>query len=85
MQGLEGLVDRVVLELSLPEQWAERELLADLPAGIELAAGIVDVKDPGVQSAQELCQLAEQLMRVLPPHRLLLCPSLCKTGENEQA
>jgi methionine synthase II (cobalamin-independent) len=41
----------------------------------ELAAGIVDVKDPRVQSAQEVCQLAEQLMRLVPPDRLLLCPS----------
>ena len=79
IQGLDGVVDRVVLELSLPEQWAERELLADLPASMELAAGIVDVKDPRVQSAQEVCLLAEQLMRVLPPDRLLLCPS-CGLG-----
>ena len=74
-----GIVDRVVLELSLPEQWAERHLLAETPARLEIAAGIVDVKDPRVQTVAELCQLAEQLLTVVPAARLLLCPS-CGLG-----
>ena len=74
-----GIVDRVVLELSLPEQWAERHLLAETPARLEIAAGIVDVKDPRVQTVAELCHLAEQLLTVVPADRLLLCPS-CGLG-----
>jgi 5-methyltetrahydropteroyltriglutamate--homocysteine methyltransferase len=79
IQALGGIVDRVVLELSLPEQWAERHLLAEIPSQIEIAAGIVDVKDPRVQTAAELGGLAEQLLTVVPSARLLLCPS-CGLG-----
>jgi methionine synthase II (cobalamin-independent) len=79
IQALGGVVDRVVLELSLPEQWAERHLLAETPAQLEIAAGIVDVKDPRVQMAAELCRYAEQLLTVVPADRLLLCPS-CSLG-----
>ena len=74
-----GIVDRGVLELSLPEQWAERHLLAETPPQLEIAAGIVDVKDPRVQTVAELCQLAAQLLTVVPAARLLLCPS-CGLG-----
>jgi methionine synthase II (cobalamin-independent) len=79
IQALGGVVDRVVLELSLPEQWAERHLLAEIPAQLEIAAGIVDVKDPRVQMAAELSRYAEQLLTVVPADRLLLCPS-CSLG-----
>jgi methionine synthase II (cobalamin-independent) len=79
LRGLAGIVDRVVLELSLPEQWAERELLAELPTSMEIAAGIVDVKSPRVQTADELVRMAEALLRVVPAERLLLCPS-CGLG-----
>jgi 5-methyltetrahydropteroyltriglutamate--homocysteine methyltransferase len=79
IQALGGTVDRVVLELSLPEQWAERQLLAETPARLEIAAGIVDVKEPRVQTVAELSQLAEQLLTVVPAARLLLCPS-CGLG-----
>jgi 5-methyltetrahydropteroyltriglutamate--homocysteine methyltransferase len=74
-----GIVDRVVLELALPEQWAERHLLAETPLQLEIAAGIVDVKDPRVQTTAELRHLAEQLLAVVPAARLLLCPS-CGLG-----
>jgi len=46
---------------------------------LEIAAGIVDVKDPRVQTAAELRHLAEQLLTVVPAARLLLCPS-CGLG-----
>jgi methionine synthase II (cobalamin-independent) len=39
----------------------------------------LDVKDPRVQSAQEVTQLAEHVLRVLPADRLVLCPS-CGLG-----
>jgi methionine synthase II (cobalamin-independent) len=41
---------------------------------LEIAAGIVDVKDPRVQTVAELCHLAEQLLTVVPAARLLPCP-----------
>src|SRR5260221_11202435 len=79
IQALGGIVDRVVLELSLPEQWAERHLLAEIPSQIEIAAGVVDVKDPRGQTTGERGGLAEQLLTVVPPARALLCPS-CGLG-----
>jgi hypothetical protein len=45
--------------LSLPEQWAERELLADLRASIELDAGIVDVRR--VEGVSETCLLTTSI------------------------
>ena len=50
-----------------------------LRTSLEIAAGIVDVKDPRVQTVAELCELAGQLLTVVPAARLLLCPS-CGLG-----
>ena len=61
------------------QQWAERHLLAEIPTQLEIAAGVVDVKDPRVQAAAELGRFAEQLLTVAPADRLLLCPS-CGLG-----
>ena len=68
-----------MLELSLPEQWAERERLAELDPRLELAAGIVDVKSPHVQTPDELRPHLEALLRIVPAERLLVCPS-CGLG-----
>ena len=68
-------IDLVVLELSLPEQWADRRLLRDIDERMEIAAGIVDVKSSRVQTVDELAFMTEDLLGVLPPERLLLCPS----------
>ena len=54
-------------------------LLAEIPAQLEIAAGIVDVKDPRVQTAAELGRFVEQLLTVVPAGRLLLSPS-CGLG-----
>jgi 5-methyltetrahydropteroyltriglutamate--homocysteine methyltransferase len=75
IQALAGIVDRVVLEFSLPEQWAQRELLREIPEAIAVAAGIVDVKEPRIETAAEIRQKAEELLRYVPMERLLLCPS----------
>jgi methionine synthase II (cobalamin-independent) len=75
IQALDGFVDRVVLEFSLPEQWAERALLAEIPASIEVAAGIVDVKSPVAESPEELVEKIKQLLAYIPANRLLICPS----------
>ena len=75
IQALDGIVERVVLEFSLPEQWAERELLAEIPASIEVAAGIVDVKSPTVESPEEIVEKIRELLPYVPANRLLICPS----------
>ena len=75
IKQLDGVVDRVVLELSLPEQWEQRELLSEIPASIEIAAGIVDVKSPVVEAQSDLRAKITELMRFVPAERLLICPS----------
>lgn len=79
IQALDGVIDRVVLEFSLAEQWAERRLLAQLPASMEIAVGIVDVKSPDVESCADLVRKIHALLEFVPPARLLICPS-CGLG-----
>jgi methionine synthase II (cobalamin-independent) len=75
VQHLTGRIDRVVLELSPPEQWSDRHLLSDVDGSLEIVAGIVDVKGSRNQTLDELAFITEDLLHVLPPERLLLCPS----------
>jgi len=79
LQQLGGVVDRVVLELSLAEQWADRALLLEVADSIEIAAGLVDVKSPHVQTVDDLARMTEELLHVVPAARLLLAPS-CGLG-----
>jgi 5-methyltetrahydropteroyltriglutamate--homocysteine methyltransferase len=79
LRRIGDVVDRVVLELSLPEQWRERELLLEVDPRMEIAAGIVDVKSPRIQTADELARMCEQLLELVAERRLLLCPS-CGLG-----
>lgn len=79
IKQLDGVIDRVVLEFSLPEQWAERALLAELPAGMEVAAGIVDVKSPTIETSESLVARIEELLHYVSAERLLICPS-CGLG-----
>ncbi len=66
LRRLGGLVDCLVLELSLPEQWADRHILRELPPHLELAAGIVGVKAASIQAPDELAWAAEDLLRLMP-------------------
>lgn len=75
IQALDGVIDRVVLEFSLPEQWADRALLAQIPASIEVAAGIIDVKSSRVESVAEIQSKIAELLHFVPAERLLICPS----------
>lgn len=75
IQALDGVIDRVVLEFSLPEQWADRALLAQIPASIEIAAGIIDVKSPRFETVAEVQAKIKELLRFVPAERLLICPS----------
>jgi methionine synthase II (cobalamin-independent) len=77
-QALEGQVDRVHVECSYAGQWAEHALLAEIPASMEVIAGIADVKaEP--QSAGELHGRINALLGVLPAERLLVSSS-CGCG-----
>lgn len=75
IQALHGVIDRVVLEFSLPEQWAERALLAQIPPSIEVAVGIIDVKSPTTETVAALHVKIAELLRYVPAERLLICPS----------
>jgi 5-methyltetrahydropteroyltriglutamate--homocysteine methyltransferase len=84
IQALDGVIDRVVLEFSLPEQWAERVLLREIPDSIEIAAGIVDVKNPRIETADEIGARIGELISYVPAQRLLICPS-CGLGRRNTA
>lgn len=79
IQDLEGIIDRVVLEFSLPEQWAERKLLAEIPNSMEVAVGIVNVKSPIIETVDEIEAQIGELLQYISAHRLLICPS-CGLG-----
>jgi len=82
LQGLAGVIDRVVIEFSLPEQWEDRALLAEIPAPMEIAAGIVDVKSPAIESVDTLRTKIQDLLAHVPAERLLICPS-CGFGRRD--
>ena len=78
IQALEGRIDRVHLECSYAGQWDEHALLAEVPASIEVIAGIADVKSKP-QSVSALRSKIDQLRQVLPDDRLLVSSS-CGCG-----
>ena len=84
IQALDGVIDRVVLEFSLPEQWAERALLTQIPNSIEVAAGIIDVKSPVIETVADVVAKIQELLRYVPAERLLICPS-CGLGRRDLA
>ncbi|MCE7982266.1 MAG: hypothetical protein DYG89_13805 [Caldilinea sp. CFX5] len=84
IQALAGVIDRVVLEFSLPEQWAERALLAQIPQSMEVAVGIIDVKSPIVETPAAVVAKIQELLSYVPAARLLICPS-CGLGRRDTA
>jgi 5-methyltetrahydropteroyltriglutamate--homocysteine methyltransferase len=85
LRQLDGHIDRVHLECSYAGQWAERQLLAQVPPSIEIIAGIADVKGE-VQSVDELRAKIEAVAKVIPPERLLVSSSCgCGRCTPEQA
>jgi 5-methyltetrahydropteroyltriglutamate--homocysteine methyltransferase len=79
IQALAGRIDRVHLECSHPGQWAEIELLNEIPESMEVIAGIADVKSVTPASEAELRERIAALLRVLPAERLLVSSS-CGCG-----
>ncbi len=84
IQALDGVVDRVVLEFSLPEQWAERALLTQIPQSMEVAVGVIDVKSPDIETPAAVVAKIQELLHYVPAERLLICPS-CGLGRRETA
>lgn len=84
IQALDGVIDRLVLEFSLPEQWAERALLAQVPQRMEVAVGIIDVKSPVIETVAEVEAKIHELLSYVPAERLLICPS-CGLGRRNPA
>jgi 5-methyltetrahydropteroyltriglutamate--homocysteine methyltransferase len=66
-------VDGLILEMA-NSNYQTLEALAELPAGKLLAAGVLDVLDPRVETAAELRGRIERLLRQVPPERLWLAP-----------
>ena len=78
IQQLDGVVDRVHVECSYSGQWEEHGLLAELPEGMQIIAGIADVKSKPAP-VTELREKIERLVDVIPPERLLVSTS-CGVG-----
>lgn len=78
VKELAGEIDRVHLECSYAAQWAERELLAEIPQEIEVIAGIADVKRKP-DSPEALAERAAEIARIVPEERLWLSSS-CGCG-----
>ncbi len=74
VQRLRGVVDKVHLECSHPGQWADRACLRDVPKGLEVIAGIVDVKGP-VETTDSIEGRIKELLHFVEPERLWLAPS----------
>jgi len=78
LQALDGRIDRALIECSYSGQWDDRALLADVPDGIEIVAGIGDVKSPPADRHHYRRQI-DQLLAVVPAERLLVSTS-CGCG-----
>jgi methionine synthase II (cobalamin-independent) len=78
IQALDGRIDRALVECAHVGQWREHSLLADIPDGMEVVAGIADVKS-SPQSVSELRHKIDALVRVVDPKRLALSAS-CGCG-----
>jgi 5-methyltetrahydropteroyltriglutamate--homocysteine methyltransferase len=78
IERLAGVIDKVHLECSHPGQWADRACLRDIPKGLQVIAGIVDVKAP-IEVASQIEERIRDLLRVVGPERLWIAPS-CGLG-----
>ncbi len=81
LQRLEGVVDVANVEASYFSEWMEREGFRDLPAGMQLAAGIVDEANYWVEPVTKIRERAAGWARVVGEERLWICPS-CGFGRH---
>jgi 5-methyltetrahydropteroyltriglutamate--homocysteine methyltransferase len=80
-QRLDGVVDVAALELSYFSEHLEREAFKDLPASIELAAGIVDEANYWPMPVEKIVERAADWARVVGEERLWLSPT-CGFGRH---
>ncbi len=78
LQACEGRIDRAHLECSYAGQWEDRSLLAEVPASIEIVAGIADVKAAPAPTDHYVRQI-EELVGEVGEDRLLVSSS-CGCG-----
>lgn len=81
LQELDGVIDVANLELSYFSEYQEREAFKDLPASIELAAGIVDEANYWPMPVDKIAERAADWARVVGEERLWLAPS-CGFGRH---
>jgi 5-methyltetrahydropteroyltriglutamate--homocysteine methyltransferase len=74
VEQLSGVIDKAHLECSHPGQWADRSYLRDIPKGMEVIAGVVDVKAP-VETTDFIAERIRELLRFVEPERLWIAPS----------
>ena len=78
IERLAGVIDKVHLECSHPGQWADRTCLRDLPSGMQVIAGIVDVKAP-VETSSQIEERIQEVLKYVDAERLWIAPS-CGLG-----
>ena len=81
LQMLDGVVDVANLECSYFSEWLERDAFRALPAGMQLAAGIVDEANYWVEPVSKIRARAADWARVVGEERLWLSPS-CGFGRH---
>jgi 5-methyltetrahydropteroyltriglutamate--homocysteine methyltransferase len=76
-------VDELALEFALPEA-GSMDVLSSLPERIRLGLGCVDVRCPGPESPEGICQRVRRAMQHIPASRLTLNPDcgFAPTGNN---
>ena len=78
IERLAGVIDKVHLECSHPGQWADRACLRDIPTGMQVIAGIVDVKAP-VETNAQIEERIREVLKYIAADRLWIAPS-CGLG-----
>jgi 5-methyltetrahydropteroyltriglutamate--homocysteine methyltransferase len=80
-QRLDGVIDVANIEASYFGEWLERDSFRDLPASMQLAAGIVDEANYWVEPVGKIRERAADWARVVGEERLWICPS-CGFGRH---
>jgi methionine synthase II (cobalamin-independent) len=81
LQRLEGVVDVANVECKYFNQWLEGDAYRGLPAGMQLAAGIVDEASYWAEPVSKIRERAADWARVVGEERLWLSPS-CGFGRH---
>ena len=66
-------VDQLALEFASREM-AEIELLAELPESMDVAVGLVDVKNTWIEPPELVADRLRRVLRIVPPERVSVTP-----------